>query len=440
VGDRLLKKMERNLPFISIKVWRILLNSGLLVVNTLGGSLFGYIFWIIASRLYSPAELGIGAALISAVAILSNLGDLGLGISYIRFGPMTRDRGDSFLNTTILAVLCSTLCFTLLFLVFVPIFMPELNMNNNPSWIELAFIGVTLSFSTAQLLDKFFIAFESNQYSLVRILIANLIRISGLIALSPSNGAINLVIAVGSGACITSLAVIKFYVPRFVPGYRFRISMNLSLIWDKVRYSLSNFLSQFLWSAPPLLYPITILIILGKEANAHFYINWMIANVLFIIPYAVSTSAFASASIPGGVSDQLFRRILFFTLAGLIPLVIAFSSLSDFLQGVFGDTYVNESQLLFYLLLSVFPYSFNTFVLVKFRILQNNRGVILFSLTIASLSLILTSVFSANLGLDGAGIGWLVGQSIGAVISIILYRKFWFLSNQPGTSKIAILQ
>lgn len=440
MDDRLLKMMQRNIPIIGVKVWRILLNSGFLVVNTLGGSLFGYIFWIIASRLYSPSELGIGVAYISAIALLANLGDMGLGITYIRFGPTMKAKGGKFLNSIILLVISSTLFFTLLFSVLIPLFKPEFILNNNVSWTLLILIGITLSFSTAQLLDKFFIAFESNQYSFIRILIANLIRIGVLIILSPSNGAINLIIAIGFGALITALAVIRFYIPKFIPGYRFSISVDLSLIWDKARYSLSNYFSQFLWSAPPLLYPITILIILGTEANAHFYINWMIANVLFIIPYAISTSVFANASNPGGVSDQLYRRILFFTLVGLIPLVILFGLLSNFLQGIFGNVYVNGSQLLYLLLLSVFPYSFNTFVLVKFRILQYNRGVVLLSLVIASLSLILTSIFSVRFGLDGAGIGWLIGQSIGVIISILTYRNLWLSIAKPETSKIVIAQ
>ena len=363
--DRILNKVQRNIPFVGVKVWRIVFNSGFLVINTLGGSLFGYIFWIIASRLYSTSELGIGVAFISAIAILANLGDMGLGISYIRFGPTMQEKGSQFLNSIILTVISSTLLFTLLFSVLIPLFMPEFKPTNNLSLTLLMFIGVTLSFSTAQLLDKLFIAFESNQYSFLRILSANLIRIGVLLALSPSNGAINLILAIGFGAFITSLAVIKFYVPKFIPKYQVSISIDLSLIWDKVRYSLSNYLSQFLWSAPPLLYPITILIILGTEASAHFYINWMIANVLFIIPYAISTSVFANASNPGGVSDQLYRRILFFTLAGLIPLVILFGLLSNYLLGIFGNVYVNGSQLLFFLLLSVFPYSFNRFLIIS---------------------------------------------------------------------------
>jgi len=440
VDDRILKKMERNIPIIGVKVWRIIFNSGILVINTLGGSLFGYIFWIIASRFYSTSEVGFAAALISAIAILANLGDMGLGISYIRFAPTMQEKGDIFLNSIILAVISGTLFFTLIFSVFIPIFMPEIKSDNNLSWMLLIFIGVALSFSTAQLLDKFFIAFESNQYSFSRILIANLIRIGVLITLSPSNGAINLIIAVGFGAFITALAVIRFYIPKFIPGYRFSISIDLSLIWDKARYSLSNYFSQFLWSAVPLLYPIIILIILGTEANAHFYINWMIANVLFIIPYAISTSVFANASNPGGVSDQLYRRILFLTLVGLIPLVILFGLLSNYLQGIFGNVYINESQLLNLLLLSVFPYSFNTFVLVKFRILQYNRGVVLLSLVIASLSLIFTSIFSVRFGLDGAGIGWLIGQSIGVIISILVYRNLWLSMAKPETSKIVVAQ
>ena len=216
MDESLLKMIHRKIPIIGVKVRRILLNSGFLVVNTLGGSLFGYIFWVIASRLYRPSEVGIAAAYISTIALLAILGDMGLGITYIRFGTTMKTKGVKFLNSIIIVVISSTLFFTLLFSVLVPLFKPEFTLSNNVSWSFVILIGVTISFSTAQLLDKFFIAFESNQYTFVRVLIANLIRIGVLINLSPSNGAVNLIVAVGFGAFVTAITVIKFYISKFI--------------------------------------------------------------------------------------------------------------------------------------------------------------------------------------------------------------------------------
>jgi len=244
-------------------------------------------------------------------------------------------------------------------------------------------------------------------------------------------------IAVGIGAFITVIPIIVIYIPKFLPEYALRINPDWSLIWGKARYSLSNFLSQFLWNAPPLLYPVFILSLLGTVSNAHFYINWMIANVLFIIPTAISTSLFARASSSEGIKDQRYWRYLFFTLVGLIPIVIVFIMFSKILLSVFGSEYESGNLLLFYLLISVFPYTCNTFILVKFRILQYNQGVVWLSVLIAMISIFLISFFGIRLGLDGVGIGWLTGQLIGVLLSLILLGRYWIVKSRTGSSEVA---
>src|ERR1700739_369629 len=46
-------------------------NSVYLITSTVAMSLFGFAFWIITTRLYSPEEIGFATALISATTLLS---------------------------------------------------------------------------------------------------------------------------------------------------------------------------------------------------------------------------------------------------------------------------------------------------------------------------------------------------------------------------------
>src|SRR5688500_137970 len=106
----------------------LLSNSAFLIANTLAGSLFGFLFWVIVARTYTPAQVGVGAAYIAAIAFLTNLGEMGLGAAWIRFLPTMDERRGRFVNTSLMAAGASTLIVTLLFVIGIPIWSPELHV------------------------------------------------------------------------------------------------------------------------------------------------------------------------------------------------------------------------------------------------------------------------------------------------------------------------
>ncbi|HEY0196027.1 MAG TPA: hypothetical protein VGC02_00495, partial [Methanobacterium sp.] len=60
-------------------------NSFYLLLTLVSGAVLGFIFWIIAAKIYSQQEVGINTALISAVNLLAMISFLGLDQSIIRF-------------------------------------------------------------------------------------------------------------------------------------------------------------------------------------------------------------------------------------------------------------------------------------------------------------------------------------------------------------------
>jgi O-antigen/teichoic acid export membrane protein len=200
----------------------------------------------------------------------------------------------------------------------------------------------------------------------------------------------------------------------------------------RLRYSLGNHFSLLLWNAPPLVYPLVIVTVLGAEANAHFYINWMIANMLLIVPTAVSTSAFAQAANRAKVNERAFWRTMRLTLAALHPPALALIVSRGLLLRVFGPEYATAGRSLFTLLvISVFPYTVNTFVIVDYRIRRHVRGVMWVSAFIALLSLALVSVFGTLYALPGIGMGWMGGQTLGSVFALLHHRHTTHTAKRP---------
>ena len=405
--------------------WRsLLVNSAVLIVNTLSGSFFGFLFWVVVARRYSPGQVGSGSAYVAAMTLLASLGEMGLGTTLIRFAPSMGDRRMEFINASLTTVAYSTIILTLVFVAGIPLWSPETTHLTDSSVRLGLFIGATLAFSLAQFLDRLYVAFQVTHFALVRSLLANVLRIGLAMALRPGLGVVALLLAVGIGALTTLGLSALAFAPRALPGYRPRPCFAWSLIAGRLRYSLGNHLSLLLWNAPPLIYPLVIVNLLGAEANAYFYVAWMIANALFIVPTAVSTSAFAQAANHADVNGRAFWHTMRLTLVGLLPIALGMVLVSRPLLEVFGHEYVAAGRsLLTLLVISVFPYTLNTFVIVDYRIRQNIRGVIWVSGCIALLSLVLVVVCGTVYALPGVGLGWLSGQTLGAVFALLNHRR-----------------
>ena len=61
------------------------LNAAYLMLANLANALFGFVFWIIAARLYTAEAVGVASAILSAASLLTMLSSLGLGYGLIRF-------------------------------------------------------------------------------------------------------------------------------------------------------------------------------------------------------------------------------------------------------------------------------------------------------------------------------------------------------------------
>ena len=88
----------RSAPRAAVRdIWRrnadLLRNAGSLAATTGLTSVFGFVFWVIAAREFSPQAVGYGSAAISAMMLLGTVGMFGLGTVLIGELPRRRDRG-----------------------------------------------------------------------------------------------------------------------------------------------------------------------------------------------------------------------------------------------------------------------------------------------------------------------------------------------------------
>ena len=398
----------------------VLRNGIFLILNTGAGSVFGFLFWAVAARTATPREVGLGAAYISALTLLTLVTDLGLSSVLIRYAPGMGSERTIFVNSALTFVVVATVAASALFTVGTPLWSPDMSaLIHSPATFGVFVLSTTL-FAAALFTDKVFVAFEVAHFMFLRNLISNTLRVALIILTARTLGAVGLVLAVAGGSLAGVLLAGTVLMPRVIPGYRVQIRYAWKLFIDRVAYSLGNHFATLLWGLPGLLYPLIVVSLLGPGPNARFYMSWMIANLLFIVPVSIFTAAFARVSTAGRLDERWFWRTVRWTLIALIGPAAALATAGPIVLALFGHHYSGDGPwLLLWLVLSVFPYTVSTAVITLHRIEHSIARMALASAAITGLSLGLSLWLGATHGLPGIGAGWLIGQSAGVVLALL---------------------
>ena len=96
--------------------------------------------------------------------------------------------------------------------------------------------------------------------------------------------------------------------------------------------------------APTLLLPVLVTMLLSARTNAWFYVSWMIASFVFVVPGALTMvlhamNAAQQATLARGVKLTLMVSLVFCALANLVLQCGSVQVLS-----LFGHTYAAEAS------------------------------------------------------------------------------------------------
>ena len=148
-------------------------NAYFLMGNTLLSAGAGFFFWIFAARFYTPEDVGLGSALISAMGVLCMLSMLGFDIGLIRYLPRENNKAgminSCFVITSIAAMLLSSA-----FLISLYLWSPALLILHEHAVYGAVFMLSTVAGSLYALQANVFVAFRQAKYSFVQAVVAAL--------------------------------------------------------------------------------------------------------------------------------------------------------------------------------------------------------------------------------------------------------------------------
>lgn len=189
--------------------------------------------------------------------------------------------------------------------------------------------------------------------------------------------------------------------------------MDGGIVNEMLHFSFWSYLANFFKMAPAFILPIMITNILTPDLTAYFYIAWMIANLLFMIPRQTAQSLFAEGSnFDKRLGVNLKKSLKFISLL-LIPSILFILIFGDKLLLLFGSEYSEEGfGLLQILALSAIPLALNTVYVTVKNIKKQVKTVTLIYGVIAVGTLGGSYLLLGSMGLVGIGYAWVMGNGV----------------------------
>jgi len=398
-------------------------NSIYLMMSMLVMAFFGFFFWMMNARIFTAEQVGLATTIISISTLIVSFSGLGLGNGIIRYLPNSKVPNKK-INTCFTLITVVTIIASSIFLLSVNEISPRLIFIKENVILSFIFIIFMIFSSWNSLIESVFIAYRSTKYILLKNSVFSVLKLVFpflLVSLGAYGIFSSWMIALSIGFIVVFIILAyKFsYKPKFV--------FHDSIIRKIGRYSFGNYVAGFIGSLPTLLLPLIITNSLHPEITAYYYMAMMIANLLFMVPNATSSSLFAEGSHNQKELKKHVKRSVKLISLFIIPAIIIIIFFGKYLLLLFGKAYSDEGfQFLNLLAISGVFVSINTVFTSVFKVQKKIKETVYRSLLGTLMILSLSFLFiHIGLGLIGIGWAWLIGQVV-----ISLFFVFMWLSGR----------
>ena len=417
----------------------LLRNSFFIMATTVATSGLGYIYWTVAARVFPPAAVGLASALLSVAVLVSTLSNLGLPAAVIEVLPTRRSTRawSAAVDAALLLVTLTGLVFGCGLWLLLPRLSPNLlAAGAGPEFAALV-IGLVTLWNIAMTVDGVFLAERTSHFMFSRNVVFAALKIPLLLLplFLPllSRNASTIVLSWALATAFSLMLALLWYIPRL--GHRHvseasEMGKQARLLGARVA---GNHLINLGGLLPMYLLPVIVTTRLSATDNAYFYTTWMVGGIFFMISSSISTALFAEGSAERRDLATRARTSALLIAAALIPVGGVFLFWGRYILEVFGSNYAAHSvALLTILVCSAVPDAITNVAVSVLRVRRHTYVAGALNLGMSVLALTLAWFLLPGMGVVGAGWAWLIGQSCGSAVVILIA-----LANRGRHSKVA---
>ena len=411
---------------ISLHTWvkaqsTLLTNAASLIGTTAVTSVLGFVYWWVAARQFMPESVGVASASVSAMMLLGSLCMLGFGTLLITELPRQPGQEAALISTALIVVGSFGGCIGAVFAVVAPLLVPGFQPLGASVIDVLVFAsGVGLTAVTL-VLDQALIGILRGGLQLWRNTFFAIAKLVLLFAtsywLAHKTGMVMYATwAMGNALSLAFLLIViacrgKKPVRAYLPQKGLLRKLGLA--------ALQHHLLNLTLQAPVQALPIVVTAFLSAKMNAWFYVSWMIASFVFVVPTALTTVLHAMNSAqPSTLAHKACVTISLALITSLLANCLLQFDTKQVL-GLFGHTYADQAEwCLRILALGAFP------LIIKNHYISIRR--IQDRIAQAMLSMLPGSLLELGGAALGAHFGGLAGLSLGWIVTICIESLFMF--------------
>jgi len=393
-------------------------NSSLIMATTIVNALLGYLFWLASARLFPTVEVGFAAAAIVLMNLASVITTFGLSSLLVQHLPSSPDHHWSALvNTALRFVLVTSAIGGLVTLVVIQ--RSGVVLGSAASvvlWGGVVIIGVA-AWSASMVVDATLVAERHGGLLLARNSVFGVLRVAavGIVAAFGARGSLALCGAwsvAGVGSLLFATVVLRPRIKR-----SFSSSARLDGLLGYLRHAWLHFLAELGGQLPMYLLPVLVVVRVSAEADAWFYIAWMMSTAFFMVSDGVGRAMFAEGMATGVHIVRLTVRAAAGVTVLLVPVILAALVFGRTVLGLFGPDYAAKGYPLVVLLAASAPFDAITNLWVSSqRVRGRLKAVAAVMLTMAAIVLVGSWAALPHLGILAVGWAWLGAQACGSIL------------------------
>jgi O-antigen/teichoic acid export membrane protein len=394
-------------------------NAYFLILSSSLSSALGLPFWALTARDYSPATVGRASAMLSALGLISGIASLGMSNVLPRYLPSAGEDTLRFVLIAYGTAIVGSLILGTVAAATSHFWSPPLGfVATDSKWFALfVSLGMVWAISGLQdfvmtgLREARWVPLENTSYALAKIVL--------VVVFASSHPQAGVILAWMLPMLATlfpvNLAIFARFIPRHVAATR-----TLVRSWgarDVRRLVLGNFVGDFSGLVIAFFLPILVLNLAGVRQAAYFYVPWTITLGVRFISQNMATSMTVETAFDEAKRREHLRSVAVGTARLLIPTVAVVLLAAPYILDIFGRDYADAgTSTLRLLILGTIPHAVSMLGLGLGRLQHDGRFVGMVQGTDAIVMLAASTLLIPSVGIAGAGIGWLLAQSVAATL------------------------
>jgi O-antigen/teichoic acid export membrane protein len=393
-------------------------------------SLLGVAFWALAAHSYSAHEVGLNAAAISAMTLVSGLCSLGLSAVLVRYLPIAGTATRKLITASYLLTGALSLVIGAAVALSSDLWSPRLSFLSEPSWV-VGFALATAGTTIFVLQDSVLTGLRSAQWIPLENSLfagAKLALLLVLPALLPTAGPF----VAWNAPLLPAIVLISYLVyRRLIPADRSFGALERRTL---IRMAAGNYGGNLFALAGNLYLPVLVANLANASDAAYFYIPWLFSLSLQLVAVNMMTSLTVEAALDMDAVRRLARQALRHSLRLVTPLVAATVIAAPWILLIFGHGYAEAgAPLLRWLAIGALPNVIVTLAISVARIEHRGAIVIGFAAAHAIAVIVLSALLVPGMGIVAVGIVWTGSQTVLAVVALAtILRPVLFQGGDGG--------